>query len=249
MIASSRERLLERLRPDDVVLDIGGWADPFGRADMVLDLMPYETRGMYERMGWVEPRDEEERFSAETWVQRDICDKEPYPYEDKSIDFVICSQTLEDIRDPIWVCSEMNRIAKAGYIEVPSRLEEQSWGVAGEFAGWPHHRWLIEVDGSNIEFVLKLHSLHARADHHFPRGFADRLTAEERVEILWWEGGFGFSERVILEEEESDRYLGAFVSRELSARGAPEPAPESDGLASRLRGLYARGRSRIAGER
>ena len=178
MLASSRERLLERLRPDDVVLDIGGWADPFERADMVLDLMPYETRWMYERMGWVEPRDEPERFSADTWVRRDICDKEPYPYDDKSIDFVICSQTLEDIRDPLWVCSEMNRIAKAGYIEVPSRLEEQSWGVAGEFAGWGHHRWLIEVNGSNIEFVLKLHSLHARADHHFPRGFVDRLTPE-----------------------------------------------------------------------
>ncbi len=59
---------------------------------------------------------------------RDICDHEPYPFGDQEFDFVICSQTLEDVRDPIWVCSEINRIGKAGYIEVPSRLEEQSWG-------------------------------------------------------------------------------------------------------------------------
>ena len=70
-------------------------------------------------------------LQRDTWIQRDICDREPYPFDDDELDFVICSHTLEDVRDPIWVCSEMARIAKAGYIEVPSRLEEQSYGFQG----------------------------------------------------------------------------------------------------------------------
>jgi len=185
--------------------------------------MPYDTRGLYERKGWVESRRIDERFTAETWIERDICDRERFPFSDKQIDFVVCSQTLEDLRDPIWVCSEMNRIAKAGYIEVPSRLEEQSWGVNGPFVGWSHHRWLIDVSDGRLEFVLKLHSIHARPEQHFPPGFWARLTAPERVQTLWWQGGFSYRERVLLDKDESDRYLSAFVSRELAARPIARP--------------------------
>jgi hypothetical protein len=39
-----------------VVLDVGGWGRPFTRADWVLDLMPYETRGLYGRDGTGEER-------------------------------------------------------------------------------------------------------------------------------------------------------------------------------------------------
>src|SRR5882672_6252258 len=141
MLAASREEILSRLTDSDLVLDVGGWGKPFARADWVIDLMPHETRGIY---GETPDRDAE-RFSAATWVERDICDREPWPFTDRQFEFAICSQTLEDVRDPVWVCSELNRVAKAGYIEVPSRLEEQSWGCAGEFVGWDHHRWLIDV--------------------------------------------------------------------------------------------------------
>jgi len=215
---TTRKRLLDAIAHNDLVLDIGGWADPFGRADWVLDLMPYNTRGLYARKGWVEREAETERFAPETWVQRDICDHEPYPFVDNQFDFVICSQTLEDIRDPVWVCSEMNRIAKAGYIEIPSRLEEQSWGVNGAFVGWSHHRWLIDVNDNAIEFVIKLHALHGNAEFFFPAGFWEQLSAQERVQELWWTDRFSYRERVILDEVEFDDYMRNFVRRELAAR-------------------------------
>lgn len=218
MLSTARRRLLESLAPDAVVLDVGGWADPFERADWVIDVMPYETRGLYQREGWVQRPRTEERFSERTWIERDLCSREPFPFEDGEIDFAVCSHTLEDVRDPIWVCAELNRVAKAGYIEVPSRLEEQSWGVNGEFVGWSHHRWLIDVDGGGIEFVLKLHSLHAHTDEHFPPGFWERLSDEERVQALWWEGGFRYRERIAIDDAEIDQYLRGFVSRELAAR-------------------------------
>lgn len=246
MIESSRDRLLRSLPSSAVVLDVGGWADPFERADWVLDVMPYVSRGLYRREGWTERPADPERFTSETWIQRDICDREPYPFADGEIDFAICSQTLEDVRDPLWVCSEINRIAKAGYIEVPSRLEEQSWGVNGPFVGWSHHRWLIDVLERGIEFTVKLHSIHSRPSQRFPPGFWEALTPGERVQTLWWEGGFAFRERLIFDAEESERYLAGFVQRELSRRpgfrsSGPAPAPWRQALRRRVEWITGRG--------
>src|SRR6516164_2319087 len=101
------------------------WACPFNRANYVLDVEPYETRGFYTTFGGPAFQGpEREQFTKETWFQRDLCERKPFPFRDKELDFVICSHTLEDIRDPLWVCSEMIRIAKRGYIEVPSRIAE-----------------------------------------------------------------------------------------------------------------------------
>jgi len=237
MLESARTQILEQLDPDAVVLDIGGWADPLPRADWVIDLMPYETRGLYAREGWVEREGEPpERFSADRWLVRDLCDREPYPFADGSVDFVVCGHTLEDVRDPLWVCSEIGRIGRAGYIEVPSRLEEQAWGVAGAYAGWPHHRWLIDLEGDRLEFAVKLHSLHARPEHQFPRAFWEELAPERRVEALWWEGGFECCERLLIDAESSDRYLRAPVVRELG----PQPLPGGPRPRSRLRRLVGR---------
>jgi len=222
MLPASRRRILETLADDAIVLDLGGWADPFERADWVMDLMPYETRGMYQRKGWKNPSNEEERFTRKTWIERDLCARESYPFADDSVDFVVCSQTLEDLRDPVWVCSEMARIARAGYIEVPSRLEEQSWGVYGRpMVGWPHHHWVIDIKGSHIQFTFKSHAIHSSPDDHFPAGFWDRLTEEERVQALWWEGRFSSDERILLEE---DAHLSEFVRRELARRPQLKPA-------------------------
>lgn len=220
MRASSVARILETVPDDAVVLDIGGWGKPFPRADWVMDLMPYEGRGVY---GY-ETHDPE-RFTEDTWIQRDICDREPFPFADKSIDFVTCSHTLEDIRDPIWVCQEMQRIARAGYIETPSRLEEQTAGVQGPWVGWGHHRWLVEVREGRLEFVFKHHVICGRDRAHLPRGFLEQVGEEERTLAFWWEGSFECSERVFIDAEGLDPYLEDFVATELARRPVPRRQP------------------------
>jgi hypothetical protein len=235
VLPAHAQRVLGGLAADDVVLDVGGWADPFPRADWVLDVMPYDSRGLYEREGWVEPRPaESERFDASTWIQRDVCSREPFPFADGEIDFVICSHTLEDLRDPVWVCREICRVGKAGYVEVPSRLEEQSWGVDGPYVGWAHHHWLVDVVGDGLEFVFKPHDIHVRPDCHFPGGFWDRLSAEERVRALWWEGDFPARERVFVEPSPYAAYLPDFVSAELARRPLAR-SPVGRSLAARVR--------------
>jgi SAM-dependent methyltransferase len=210
MRESARARLLESLPDDAQVLDVGGWAVPWPRADWVIDLAPYESRGEW---GYDGER-EAERFSADTWVQRDICDREPWPFADDQFDFVVCSHTLEDVRDPVWVCHELARVAKAGYIEVPSRLEEQSYGFQGPWTGWGHHHWLIDIDSdaARIDFVFKHHVIHAPGPDHFPAGFHALLSEEEQVQCLWWTGSFEARERVLDTADALHSYLRDFVA-------------------------------------
>jgi hypothetical protein len=214
MFEANIPRILEQLGPDAVVLDVGAWGQPFRRADWVLDRMPYDTRGLYGFTG-----DGPERFSADTWVRRDICDREPWPFADDQFDFAICSHTLEDVRDPVWVCSELARVARAGYLETPSRLEEQSYGIQGPWVGWGHHVWMMELVEGGVEFVFKHHVMHGRATDHFPAGFHDALSPQERITASFWEGTFSAEERVMDGPDELDAYLADFVASELAARG------------------------------
>jgi SAM-dependent methyltransferase len=213
--------------PDDaLVLDVGGWASPLSRADWVVDLMPHESRGLYG--GDPDP----ERFTAQTWVQRDVCAAEPWPFADDQFDFVVCSHTLEDVRDPIRVCEEIARVGRAGYVEFPSRLVEQCWGVEGPWVGYSHHHWLCEADraAASLRFTFKPHAIHD-APRHFPAGCAQRLTAEQRIDWLWWEGALSAEERVHMTAESLDGDLSGFVAAH-AGEIAPPPAP---GRRERLR--------------
>lgn len=186
------QTLLSRLEPTDVVLDVGGWACPFNRAQWILDAQPFETRGFYRTFGGPPSQGgEREWFSKETWVERDICAKDPWPFADDQFDFAICSHTLEDLRDPLWVCSELARVAKAGYVEVPSRAFESTMGVErpGQ-AGLSHHRWLIDIEPGRIRFLQKYHLIHGERRFHLPPSYRARLTPEASTQWLWWTGGF-----------------------------------------------------------
>jgi hypothetical protein len=224
MLDSSRTRILRELDAVDLVLDVGGWAKPFERADWVIDLMPWETRGLY---GSKDPA--RERFTEDTWVRRDICDREPWPFEARQFDFAICSHTLEDVRDPIWVCQEMMRVARAGYIETPSRLEEQTHGVQGPWVGWGHHHWLVESTAEGIEFVFKHQVLHGRPEIQVSIDRWKEATPEERTTTLWWNDGFDVRERVFTDAPSLDSYL---------AEVGPSPGRSRKSL---LRRLLARG--------
>ena len=231
MLEENIQKVLALLPDDAVVLDVGGWAKPLPRANWVIDLMPYETRGLY---GVASPG--EERFSASTWVERDICDREPWPFEDDQFDFSICSHTLEDVRDPIWVCSELNRVSRAGYLEVPSRADEQMRGVNGNWVGWSHHHWLIDTTPKGMRFVLKPHLIHGDPMYSLSPHLLGYLRPEERVQFLFWEGNFDYSEYVFFEPDELDAYLLEAVAEwtpVLEARAGQS----GRGLKRALRGL------------
>jgi hypothetical protein len=202
-------RILETIKDTDRVLDIGGWMKPFPRADYVMDIMPYESRGL---LGSV--HDGRERFTRETWIVRDFCDRQPYPFPDKFFDFAICSHVLEDIRDPVYVCSELTRVARAGYIETPSRVVEQMMGIeSDDYPGYCHHRWLIEAEGNRLTFTMKNARIAANWKLHLPLRAKKRLRTEDTITSLFWNGSFDFSEQILIHVGEIDADLERVVRK------------------------------------
>jgi hypothetical protein len=234
MYPPNEARVLAQLRDTDVVLDIGGWARPFNRADFVIDQEPFETRGYY---GLPAQGGADERFDREHWIQRDICAREPFPFADKSIDFVICSHTLEDIRDPLWVCSEIVRIGKAGYLEVPSRVAESCRGVEPGIVGWSHHRWLIEMAPGEVRFLMKYHTIHSRWSLSLPRRYLRRLPEEQKTQWLFWTDSFTYREEDIHGPEHILRALARYVA---GVRPYPRWLVAADDAARRGAGLARR---------
>jgi hypothetical protein len=199
--------ILSRINPQDLVVDIGGWAKPLKRANKIIDILPYETRSIKNALG---NADEKERFSKNDWIMRDLCDRTPFPFKDKEVDFLFCSQTLEDVRDPIWVCSEIVRIAKRGYIEIPSRAIETTRGIEKwQYTGYYHHRWLIERDDNGtLVFTNKTPAL-----LKYPKYYLN-LYVSSPVLGFFWEGSFNFKENIIIEKRDVFNDLGSFVKSE-----------------------------------
>ncbi len=209
------EEVLSRIKPNDLVLDVGGWACPFNRANWVIDAEPYETRGFYARNGMGKAQGgEKEYFNRDTWVERDICDKEPWPFKDNFFDFSICSHTLEDIRDPLYVCSELIRVSKRGYIEVPSRLVESCRGIeSSRIVGLSHHRWLVDITDNCVQFTMKYHMINGDFQLSFPPSFAKKLSPPETISYLFWEDSFDVAETQIHGVDNIHAHLRQFVAQ------------------------------------
>jgi len=140
--------LTNRLAGDARVLEIGPGHAPFWRANVFVDFV--EPSGF---------RASEIPSHVGDWsfVKCDIA-TEPLPFEDKLFDFVYCRHTLEDMYNPFPIVREMERVAKAGYIETPSPIAELCRGVDGgapPYRGYHHHRFIIWREGDELRFVSK----------------------------------------------------------------------------------------------
>ena len=143
--------VLNLIQSGDRVLDVGGAAEVFPRANSVIDIIGYNQRvpGPLKDMA--------EQFTCNDWYTGDICTFGVWEnFKDKEFDFAICSHVLEDVRDPLYVCSQLIRVAKAGYIEVPSRFRECGKIQATDLvAGWEHHRWIVDIEDDTLVFTFK----------------------------------------------------------------------------------------------
>lgn len=200
VIHENSETIAANIPDNAVVLDVGGAVAPFARADYIIDIVPLEE------VSWEQTRGEgTSRLTKETYVQHDICSREPWPFADNQFDYVFCSHVLEDIRDPLWVCSEMVRVSKAGYIEVPSRLYEMTFNLeAKNLSGACHHRWLIDVHESKLRFTFKHFYIH----FPFINKNRKRLNPKDDAMLLRivWEDQFDFFENWLLSGKDVFEY-------------------------------------------
>lgn len=149
------EAVLSVIKSDDLVLDIGGYFQPFERANCVIDFLPYDSRKSGAGLC-------KEYFTKDTWVQQDVCDyTKSFPFKDKQFDFVNAGHIFEDLRDPTHALKEMVRVGKKGYVEIPSRFMEQVFELQySNVSGFTHHRWIIDVISDKIRLIFKNHLIH-----------------------------------------------------------------------------------------
>ena len=110
-VAWNLRRLHCPVSAEALVLEVGSGGNPYPRADVLLDA--YE--------------DTQERQWAPLKSDRPtvLGFVENLPFRDQAFDFVIASHVLEHSAEPERFLAELQRVAKAGYIEVPDALVER----------------------------------------------------------------------------------------------------------------------------
>ncbi len=76
-------------------------------------------------------------------------DGKSLPFKDKEFDFVITSHVLEHVNDFNYFISELERVSHKGYIEIPTKLEDNL-----VFENKNDHLWHMEFDDDNLELVI-----------------------------------------------------------------------------------------------
>lgn len=178
------------------ILDLGGGFFPFALATHVVDMISYEkfldiyAKRSYNALGvW---GGSTPSFNKESWIVHNIASAGPLPFPDKYFDFCVCCHLLEDLVNPFKAVEELSRVAKAGYIEVPSKEYECTWGVDGvlgrKYAGFNHHYWLFSKTGDGLLIEPKYSFINSRACFHFSnkhKGVLER--SNKHVLTYFWE--------------------------------------------------------------
>ena len=115
-----------------LVLEVGAGGNPYPRANVLLDGFEEST----ER--------QEERLVKDRPFVVGLCER--LPFRDKVFDFVIASHVLEHTDDPSAFLSELQRVAKAGYIETPDGFFER-------INPYTYHR--LEVTSKNNGLLIR----------------------------------------------------------------------------------------------
>jgi uncharacterized protein YbaR (Trm112 family) len=136
-----------------LVLDVGAGQAAHPRADLVVD--KYVA-------------DDFERASAlDLRKPLVVADGHALPFAGGSLAYVIAAHVVEHAIDPVRFAGELSRVAAAGFVQVPSREAELTFG-------WPFHPWLIDLEEGTLAF-------HPRGDARAPVGplfhesFADSM--------------------------------------------------------------------------
>jgi SAM-dependent methyltransferase len=139
--------LLSRVRPKRLaipagarVLEIGSGARPHPQATHLADLLPADASQREGRVLVVDGRP----FTA--------ADGQALPFRAGAFDYCICCHVLEHADDPARMISEMQRVARAGYIETPTELRDWLCAVP------PYteiHRWFVNRVSDELVLTRK----------------------------------------------------------------------------------------------
>ena len=111
------------------------------------------------------------------------------PFSNKEFDFVISSHVMEHVNDVEFFISEIERISSKGYIELPTKLEDNL-----VFENKKDHLWHMDFDDVNfniiiskkvqyIEPVLTVSSM-KKFDELFRKSFVLELLWQDKINYI-----------------------------------------------------------------
>jgi uncharacterized protein YbaR (Trm112 family) len=161
--AGHREAARHTPRPpfSGLVVEIGAGQSPHPRADLVVDKYLADN---FER-----PGEADLDFSKPLL----IADGHRLPLADKSMAYSIALHVLEHATDPVLFAAELSRVSAGGFVQVPSREAELTFG-------WPYHPWLIDRVDDTLVFTPR-NGLKAPVGEVFHRGYAESALLRN-----WW---------------------------------------------------------------
>ena len=115
--------------PNWKVLDIGCGYGAHEKASVICDLQ--DLSKFYENKNFIK------------------LESEILPFKDKEFDFVIASHVLEHVKEVDIFIKELERVSSKGYIEVPTKLEDNL-----VFENKKDHVWHMEFDDINYELII-----------------------------------------------------------------------------------------------
>ena len=71
------------------------------------------------------------------------------PFKNNEFDFIIASHVLEHVEDFRFFISELERVSKKGYIELPTKLEDNL-----VFENKKDHLWHMDFDDINLRLII-----------------------------------------------------------------------------------------------
>jgi len=189
-VAWSLRRLHCPIDPQALVLEVGAGGNPYPRANVLLDAYEESQERHWEPLR----RDRPFVFGF----------IENLPFKDHSFDFLIASHVLEHSRNPEKSLAEFQRVARAGYIEVPDALFERLFPYRDHrleitvrdqrLVIRKKHAWLVDSEfydlchrGKNDVIDGNLVSRHPFAFHvrYYWRDRIDFLVVNPEIDNAW----------------------------------------------------------------
>ena len=158
----AQERRRHRPRPpaEGLVVEVGSGQSPHPRSDLVVEKYLSD--------------DFERGFAVSFAKPLVVGDGHAIPLADGCAAYAIASHVLEHATDPERFAAELSRVAAAGFVQLPSRLAELTFG-------WPFHPWLVDLEPDGTLVFDERDGQSAPAGEHFHRSFAHSPFLR-----LWW---------------------------------------------------------------
>jgi SAM-dependent methyltransferase len=131
-IAWPLRRVYCPVNANDLVLEVGSGGSPYFRANVLCDAYEETQERLFVDLV-------HDRLTVVAFVEQ-------LPFKDDSFDFIIASHVLEHSAHPETFLSEIQRVGKAGYIEVPDAFMER-------LTHYTFHR--LEITDKNGELVIR----------------------------------------------------------------------------------------------